>query len=78
MPHHNCSGARSNVTHCQRSVNETQAKINQNREWLVSHPDDEAIKRRLQQLYAELSEKENFLSEAQDALENCEAQNETP
>jgi hypothetical protein len=64
MPHHNCSGARSNVTHCQRSVSETQANIKQNREWLESYPGDEAVKRRLQQLYVELSEKENSLTEA--------------
>ena len=75
MPH-NCSGPRSAVQRCRSALNEVQAKIDQNKEYLVSHPNDINVQHRLQELLALYEVKKAEMDDAETALAECEAQNE--
>lgn len=76
MPH-NCSGPRLAVQRCRSALNEVQAKISQNKEYLVSHPNDINVQRRLQELLALYEVKKAEMDDAEIALAECEAQNES-
>lgn len=76
MPH-SCSGPRFAVQRCRSALNEVQANINQNKEFLVSHPNDINVQRRLQELLALYEVKKAELDDAVIALSECEAQNES-
>ncbi|MET0392523.1 MAG: hypothetical protein ABW019_05255 [Chitinophagaceae bacterium] len=75
MPH-NCGPARVAVHRCERAVSDLRTKISQNEEFLVSHPHDAAVQNRLRQLRTEYQAAQSQLNMAEEALANCEAQNE--
>lgn len=75
MPH-NCSGPRFAVQRCKSALNEVQVKIDYNKEYLVSHPHDVNVEHRLRELLALYEVKKAELDDAENALAECEAQNE--
>lgn len=76
MAHHNCGPARMAVGRCERAVAETKRNIEYQEEALHSNPPNAAdIRRRLQELYAELQQRTNELNSAEAELVECEAAN---
>jgi hypothetical protein len=75
MPH-SCSGARFAVQRSKSALNDVKEKIDQNEEFLLTHPDDVNVKRRLQELRGLYETRKGEMDDAEIALAECEAQNE--
>lgn len=75
MAHHNCAPARNAVNRCERALGEILEKIKHVELDNQLHPGNPATINFLKQLYAERENKKAELSNAEMALEECEAQN---